>query len=194
MDWAEDSDKDNINMKKENEKIQVNPTITKKADNILNEEAKRRKMAPTAFKGQILEKYAFLTLQKEIRGDLVVGKKVIKLMLECETEKDYEKKSKEAARHINAETLTQVGDVSYEERRKRIETWWREINQFKFTETKMDGKIKWFVLHDMGERWSKFQCHMNKNLLEIVGSQVIDEECGYDDLSFHLVFKNNRRA
>ena len=191
MDWAENSDKDNMYMEKENEKIQVNPTITKKADKILNEEAKRRKMAPTTFKGQILERYAFLTLQKEIRGDLVVGKKVLKLMLECETEKDYEKKSKEAARYVNAEALAQMGDVSYEERRKRIETWWKEINKFKFSETKKDGKIKWFVLHDMGERWSKFQCYMNKNLLEIVGSQVIDEECGHDDLSFHLVFKNN---
>ncbi|WP_316504861.1 hypothetical protein [Nitrosopumilus sp.] len=94
MDWAEDSDKDNINMKKENEKIQVNPTITKKADKILNEEANRRKMAPTTFKGQILEKYAFLTLQKEKRGDLILGKKVIKLMLECETEEDYKEKSR----------------------------------------------------------------------------------------------------
>ncbi|MGI9566758.1 MAG: hypothetical protein ACR2LL_07065 [Nitrosopumilus sp.] len=194
MDWAEDSDKDNINMRKENEKIQVNPTITKKADKILNEEAKRRKMAPTTFKGQILEKYAFLTLQKEKRGDLILGKRVIKLMLECETEKDYKIKSKEAARYINAETLAQMGDVSYEERRKRIETWWKEINRFDFTETKKDNeKIKWFVLHDMGERWSKFQCYMNKNLLEIVGSQIIDEECGYDDLSFHLVFKKSGR-
>ena len=74
-------------MKKENEKIQVNPTITKKADKILNEEVKRRKMAPTTFKGQILEKYAFLTLQKEIRGDLMVGKKVLKLMLEWRQER-----------------------------------------------------------------------------------------------------------
>jgi len=193
MDWTEDSDEDNINMKKENEKIQVNPTITKKADKILNKEAKRRKMAPTTFKGQILEKYAFLTLQKEIRGDLMVGKRVLKLMLECQTENDYKIKSKEAARYINAETLAQMGDVSYEERRKRIETWWKEINRFDFTETKKGEKIKWFVLHDMGEKWSKFQCYMNKNLLEIVGSQIIDEECGYDDLSFYLVFKNNRK-
>ena len=68
-----------------------------------------------------------------------------------ETGKDYKIKSKEAARYINAETLAQMGDVSYEERRKRIETWWKEINRFDFIETKKGEKIKWFVLHDMGK-------------------------------------------
>ena len=172
------------------EKVQLNPMILKGTETKIKKEAKRRNIHPTTFSGQILDRYAHYLLDKEIRGDLMVGKKVLELMLMCENDDDFSVYSKKAAEYINTETLVQIEeqDISFEERENRTRMW-HEVNGFRFksTENKEMSLKRWYVVHHMGEKWSKFQCLMFTHLLELTGTSI--GKSSYDELSFWIEFK-----
>ena len=172
------------------EKVQLNPMILKGTETKIKKEAKRRNIHPTTFSGQILDRYAHYLLDKETRGDLMVGKKVLELMLMCENDDDFFGYSKKAAEYINTETLVQIEEhhVSFEERENRMQMW-HELNGFKFksTENKEMNLKRWYVVHHMGEKWSKFQCLMFAHLLELTGTSI--GKSSHDELSFSIEFK-----
>lgn len=181
--------KDSLDMAIE-EKTQVNPMIQKKTERRIKKEAERRNIHPTTFCGQILDKYAHYLLDKEIRGDLMVGRKVLELMLECKTDKEYEINAKKAATYINTETLGQIGgkNISYKDRRDRIKAW-HELNGFKFNETDESQTKRWFIIHHMGEKWSKFQYLVNIELLRKTGCEITGKKDDFDELRYTIEFK-----
>ena len=175
------------------EKEQVNPTILKTNYDRIKKEAKRKNIHPTTFCGQILDRYANYLLDKESRGDIMVGRKVLELMLTCNTEKEYEDNAKRAATYVDTETLAQIDDhtISYEERYARMRMW-HELNGFRFKSSDEDDKKRWYIVHHMGNRWSKFQCILTKNLLEHTGMYVVQTD--YDDLSYWIEFNGGRSS
>ena len=170
------------------EKVQVNPMIQKGTESRIKKESQRKNMHPTTLCGQILDRYVHYLLDKENRGDLMVGKKVLELMLKCETDEDYDLNSKKAATYVDAETLHQINDreISYHERSGRMKMW-HDLNGFKFNETHHEDMTRWYVLHHMGVKWSKFQCLLTKNLLENTGMHI--GKIDHNALSYWIEFK-----
>ena len=88
---------------------------------------------------------------------------------------------------MNCIYLKSNKEITFEERRKRFEDW-HHFNGFKFKEIPPDenGIMRWHVMHEMGEHWSKFQFYLTKQLLESTGNKLGKEHCG--ELDYWIEF------
>lgn len=169
---------------------QLNPRIPKDVFDTLESEAKRKDIAITTFAGKIIEEYAKKKMLKANRGDLTVGKSILYLLMESNNEQEMEENTEKAAREILGVWKLQIENVTFDEFHNRIIDW-HSLNNQKISFFEHNEKIKYVIKHDLGLRWSEFQCKMYSKIIKELGGTLVKN--GFDEVTYTIEAMFNKR-
>jgi len=164
---------------------QINPRIGVSIFEKLEIESQRKGLTITSLAGNILEDYVNKRTLKEERGDITIGKQILRYLIQNNNSKQDEMESdiEKAANEILAEWRLQTSNLTFNEFDKRVHEW-HNLNKLRIRSFHDDEHVLYVVKHDLGYHWSEFQCKMYCKILEKLGKMIVSSS--FDDLSFTI--------
>ena len=163
------------------EEKQVNPRLSKKVYDRLVKDSVKNDMSRNEMAALRLEQFYTILQQKRERGDIILMRSLLKRLLE--KDENIEENAKLTGMDILAEMKMQVDKLTIDELDKRI-TEWHNLNQFQINSFDNKERRKYIIKHDMGLKWSHFQCISYKTMFEGIGETVTSHK--FDDVSFTI--------
>ena len=172
---------------------QINPRISVSTFDKLEVEAQKKDLTITALAGKILEDHADKKALKEERGDIAIGKQILRYLLQSNHSKQDELESgvEKAANEILTEWKLQTDTLTFKEFDKRILEW-HKLNQLRIRSFYNNEHVRYVIKHDLGSSWSEFQCKMYCKILEELGKVVVSSD--FDDLSFTIEVPHQKNS
>ena len=164
---------------------QINPRISVPIFDKLEIEAQRKGLTITSLTGNILEDYVNKRTLKEERGDVTIGKQVLRYIIEDNNSEQDEMESniEKASNEILAEWKLQTSNLTFNEFDKRI-CEWHNLNKLRIRSFYDNKHVRYVIKHDLGYHWSEFQCKMYCKILEKLDKMIVSSS--FDDLSFTI--------
>lgn len=170
-------------MSNNNDSKQVNPRISKEAFDILELAAKQKDLAPTTYMAKILEDHArYYELKVQA---FIIDKDILTKI--CSDDDKVDEMALGQSERKFAEWQVSPDPVSFEYFVKRFKAW-HDLNNIQYKIAMVEDSIIFTVNHGIGERWSRFQCMMNINLLEKLDETVLSKKI--ERLIFSIEIKN----
>lgn len=163
---------------------QVNPRISTEVYDRILVDAQSNDLSVNVMASHVLEKYYELTAIKMERGDISISRNVFKNIIADKTnQKEFEERARMSALEVLAEMRIQKTKIDLNELHRRIIEW-HEYNDFKINFFDGDGERKYVIKHELGEKWSEFECIMYGEIFKRIGETVINSE--HDTISYTL--------
>ena len=164
---------------------QINPRIAVPTFDKLELEAQKKGLTITTLAGQILEEHANKKALKEERGDITVGKQILRYILQNNNSKQDELESNitKAANEILAEWRLQTNNLTFKEFDKRIIEW-HNLNKLRIKSFYENEHVSYVIKHDLGLVWSEFQCKMYCKILQELDKVVVSSD--FNNLSYTI--------
>ena len=166
--------------KSQEETIQVNPQITKTTHKELVKLARSKNISHNKQAAQLIEIAINMVTNK--CNNICMHTGVLRLLLDIEKDADYEINAKKAAKLVYSKMNFQVLNLNPRELKRRLEEW-HDFNNFNVKQIKHDVKITYKIEHKCGEKFSRFQALLYKELLymvKIVVNKIDHTEFGYE--------------
>ena len=166
-----------------NRKIQINPRVSPKIYKRIEDEAKRKDTSVNMIASHKLEDYYSKRIFKE-KNNLSMLKNILKMMFDSNTPEKMEEYTDLASQFVLSEWKLQVKNPNLDEFHKRV-TEWHQLNHIDVSMFEEDRQHrKYVVRHELGLRWSEFQCKLYSKMLQKIKQTVICTD--FDDLSFTI--------
>ena len=164
---------------------QINSRISISVFDKLESEAQKKGLTITTLACKILEEHADKKALKEERGDIIVGKQILRYLLQNNIAKQDNLKSnaERAANEILTEWKLQTNNLTLKEFDKRILEW-HNLNHLRIRSFCNNEHVRYVVKHNLGSYWSEFQCIMYCKILESLGKVIISSD--FNDLSYTI--------
>lgn len=164
---------------------QVNPRIPSELYKKIQKDSKEKSIPVNTVVSNILEfHYKKQQLQNQ-HGNITTSISVLKKLI-CNNSdpKILDKDTSEIANEKLAEMRLRIDVVDCIELHKMIMEW-HNLNELKITSFANAERIKYVSKHNLGSRWSEFQCHVHKKMFEKIGETVTSYK--FDSITFTIV-------